>query len=109
VGFTLFPDIVSSASHHIAPDVNGALLLLYDSSHPKFAFAPDVGLLRATMGLHQSPGESLSVDDCQLAIARHILRGSCTEPSLDLPSIACCRVAGSVVDCEVLAQQLLHE
>jgi hypothetical protein len=110
MGFTPFPDCGSSASRHIAPDLEGALSLLYDSSHENFAFAPDVGLLRATMGLHRIPCESLSVDDCQLAIAHHILSGSCAPPvpSLGLPSSACRRVAGSVVDCEILARQLLR-
>jgi hypothetical protein len=52
VGFTHSPEPISSGPHHVAPNLEGALLMIYDSSQENFTFVPDIGFLCATMMLH---------------------------------------------------------
>jgi hypothetical protein len=64
------------------------------------------------MVLHQIPCNSFLVDDCQTAIAQHIVCGFCAESPLqyhnNLPSDACHRIAGNVAECNVSVRQLLR-
>jgi hypothetical protein len=58
------------------------------------------------MALHRIPCETFSLDECQMAIAHHIVTSLCTDSPVQgvigLPSDAC-RVAGSVVERKELA------
>jgi hypothetical protein len=59
------------------------------------------------MMLHRIPCETFSLAECQMAIAHHIVTGlsanSPVQGVISLPSDACRRVAGSVVEGKELA------
>jgi hypothetical protein len=60
-----------------SPDIDLAIGMLHDHSSAQFAFHDDVTVLRSTMATHGILTDSLSINECQMAIAHHILNGVC--------------------------------